>query len=209
MRIRRTLLQAAAVVAPSPAIQTELLAAGFPAERVATILSGVPAAPSPSVERQTRARDTLAAANPLLALPACAKLTVYTGRFHVAKGLSDLVAAWREVAERQRHAYLWLVGDGPERDALAAQIEAAGLAGRVELPGSFDQVEDILAAADLFVLPSHEEGLSLALLEAMAAGLPVVASDIPGNRLAVRSGIEGVLVPAGNTPNWLQQSTIF
>jgi len=198
MRIRRTVMQAAAVVAPSPAIEAELLAAGFSAERVATILSGVPAAPAPSIDRQARARDTLAAANPMLALPAGTKMAVYTGRFHAAKGLAELVTAWREVAERQRRAYLWMVGDGPERDALAAQIEAAGLSGRVELAGSFDQVENILAAADLFVLPSHEEGLSLALLEAMGAGLPVVASDIPGNRLAIRSGIEGLLVPVGN-----------
>ncbi len=66
------------------------------------------------------------------------------------------------------------------------------------LAGSFDPLDDVLQAADCFVLPSYEEGLSLALLEAMAAGLPVVASDIPGNRLAIEPNVEGLLVPLGN-----------
>ena len=184
--------------APSPAIAAELVAAGFSAERVATILNGVSPAVEANADRQARARRTLAAANPQLALNAGATLAVYTGRLHAAKGLRELVTAWIDVSQRLPMARLWLVGDGPEHDALATQIEAAGLAGRVVLAGSFDNVNDVLAAADLFVLPSHEEGLSLALLEAMAAGLPIVASDIPGNRLAIRSGSEGVMVPTGD-----------
>ncbi len=198
MRIRRALRQADAVVAPSPAIQSELLVAGFPADRMTTILSGVTQAAQPGTNRRERARATLAAANPKLALATGAKLVVYTGRLHVGKGLAELVTAWIDVSQGFPAARLWLVGDGPEHDALTAQIEAAGLAGRVVLAASFDHVDDVLAAADLFVLPSHEEGLSLALLEAMAAGLPIVASDIPGNRLAIRSGSEGLLVPLGD-----------
>ena len=77
------------------------------------------------------------------------------------------------------------------------EIKAAGLTGRVVLAGAFDAVDEILQAADLFVLPSREEGLSLALLEALAAGLPVVASDIPGNRLVIEDGQEGLLFPPG------------
>lgn len=198
MRIRRTLRQADAVIAPSPAIAAELVAAGFSAERVTTILNGVSPGVETNADRQTRARRTLAAANPQLALSSGAKLAVYTGRLHAGKGLAELVTAWIQVSERLPMARLWLAGDGPEHNALANQIEAAGLAGRVVLAGSFDHVDDVLAAADLFVLPSHEEGLSLALLEAMAAGLPIVASDIPGNRLAIRSGNEGILVPPGD-----------
>jgi glycosyltransferase involved in cell wall biosynthesis len=78
--------------------------------------------------------------------------------------------------------------------AMLRQIDALGLSGRVVLPGSFDNVDDVLAAADLFVLPSESEGLSHALLEAMAAGLPIVATDIPGNAVAIRDGVEGSLV---------------
>jgi hypothetical protein len=70
---------------------------------------------------------------------------------------------------------LWVAGEGPHRAALAAQINRLGLSSRVLLAGVFQQVDDLLAAADLFILPSYEEGMSLALLEAMAAGLPITA----------------------------------
>ena len=67
------------------------------------------------------------------------------------------------------------------------------------MPGSFDNIDDVLAAADLFVLPSYEEGMSLSLLEAMAAGLPVIATDIPGNRKLIEHERHGLLVPDHNT----------
>jgi len=65
----------------------------------------------------------------------------------------------------------------------------------VMMPGAFDDVEDVLMAADAYALPSYEEGMSLSLLEAMAARLPVVASDIVGNRAIVTHGENGWLVP--------------
>jgi glycosyltransferase involved in cell wall biosynthesis len=65
----------------------------------------------------------------------------------------------------------------------------------VFLPGVFDEVGELLNAADLFILPSHEEGMSMALLEAMAAGLPCIASDIPGNQRLIRHDEHGFLVP--------------
>lgn len=70
---------------------------------------------------------------------------------------------------------------------------------QVILPGSFDEVIDVLHAADVFVLPSYEEGMSLSLLEAMAAKLPAVASDIPGNRKLIVNGEHGLLVPPRTT----------
>ena len=209
-RIRRQARRASAIVAPSPAIREELLAAGFPPDRVVLLANGVPLGPPPSDSRRAQARQAIAAANAALALPPGARLALYTGRLHEAKGLSELVTAWADVADRRLDfarpdrpapdARLWLVGEGPQREALARQIDSLGLGGRVVLTGSFDNVDDLLAAADLFVLPSHEEGMSVALLEAMAAGLPIVASDIPGNRGLIRDGVEGLLVPAGNPP---------
>jgi glycosyltransferase involved in cell wall biosynthesis len=87
------------------------------------------------------------------------------------------------------------VGEGPERPALEAKVAALGLADAVELPGAVADPAQPLRAADLFVLPSREEGMSIALLEAMALGLPLVASSVPGNRRLVQDFKHGRLVP--------------
>lgn len=197
-RIAKTCRTADAIVAPSPIVRDELLAAGYPAEKLHVIHNGVaiPAASAPAAARLA-ARAALAAANADLKLSEGAKLAVYVGRLHASKGLSTLLAAWRALARQHRELRLWLVGEGPLEGELDDEIKAAGLTGRVVLAGAFDAVDEILQAADLFVLPSREEGLSLALLEALAAGLPVVASDIPGNRLVIEDGQEGLLFPPG------------
>ncbi|MCE9547626.1 MAG: glycosyltransferase family 4 protein [Planctomycetia bacterium] len=196
-RIARQCHGADAIVAPSIAIRDELLAAGYPPQRVHLIPNGVEIPPEPDDPAAARrlARTILAEANDDLVLPPGARLAVYAGRLHAAKGLTELVTAWQTVAQRDRNAWLWLFGEGPLEDALAEQIRTAGLGGRVRLAGVFDEVGDVLRAADLFVLPSHEEGLSLSLLEAMASGVPVVATDIPGNRQLVEDGTHGLLVP--------------
>jgi len=90
---------------------------------------------------------------------------------------------------------LWLIGEGPYREELYDHIVQSDLRGRVLLPGAFDFIDDVLAAADVFALPSYEEGMSLSLLEGMAAELPVVASDIPGNRQLVEHDVNGLFVP--------------
>jgi glycosyltransferase involved in cell wall biosynthesis len=99
---------------------------------------------------------------------------------------------------RWPNARLWMVGEGPLRRKLLEQIEERHLVGRVVLAGVFDDIEDMLRAADLFVLPSLDEDLSLALLEAMAQGLPVVTTDLPGNRAVITDGVQGRLAPAGD-----------
>jgi glycosyltransferase involved in cell wall biosynthesis len=128
-------------------------------------------------------------------VPEGAPLAVFTGRLTEDKGLSDLLAAWASLAPHRPRARLWIVGDGPERKPLAAQIESLGLSGSVVMPGVFDDVEDILQAADLFVYPTLEAGTAMAPREAMAAGVPVVASDIPDNRHMLAEGAAGLLAP--------------
>ncbi len=120
---------------------------------------------------------------------------VYTGRLDCHKGLLDLIDAWPTVLQGRVDARLWLIGDGPDRETLYQRLSDLDLRSRVLLPGSFDHIDDVLAAANVFVLPSYEEGMSLSLLEAMGAGLPVVASDIPGNRRLVTAGAHGLLTP--------------
>jgi glycosyltransferase involved in cell wall biosynthesis len=104
------------------------------------------------------------------------------------------VSAWRAVLARHPLARLWIVGEGAYRRELAGRIDNLGLGGQIHLAGAFDDVEDFLLAADLFVLPSLEEGMSLALLEAMAVGLPVVATSIPANQVLL-DDCHGRLVP--------------
>jgi glycosyltransferase involved in cell wall biosynthesis len=107
-----------------------------------------------------------------------------------------LVDAWRRVVATVPDAMLWMVGEGPERDRIREAIGVAELSSQVRMLGTRTDVADLLAAADVLVHPSREEGFSNALLEAMAAGLPVVAADVGGNTEAVVCGATGLLVLA-------------
>ena len=187
--------RASCLVAPGAVIEQELLAAGYPSHRIAGIPNGVAIPPPRSAAARAAARDALVEANPGLLLPLDAPLALYMGRLHKDKGLVHLVRAWKMLVSRWPTARLWIAGEGPQHRELARQIDEFDLQGQVLLAGVFDEIDVLLAAADLFVLPSYEEGTSLALLEAMAAGLPVVASDIPGNRPLVTDGEQGLLVP--------------
>ena len=91
-----------------------------------------------------------------------------------------------------------IVGDGPERQSIDGLIESAGLRDRVELLGERDDVRDVLSHADLFVLSSRSEAMPMSILEAMAAGLPVVASNVGGVPEVVVDDQTGLLVPPGN-----------
>ncbi|MEX2120776.1 MAG: glycosyltransferase family 4 protein [Pirellulales bacterium] len=199
LRIKRRLMQADALLGPSPAIERELIAAGYPRDRIHYLPNGVPVRPPRQPSERQEARQALAEADGVFALAPDAPLVVYTGRLHEMKGLDHLLSAWPAVLARHPGARLWLVGEGPFRPRLIEQIENLGLSTSVLLAGLYDDVEDFLLAADVFVLPSLEEGMSVALLEAMAAGLPVVASSIAANAPLVEDGRHGRLVPPGDS----------
>jgi glycosyltransferase involved in cell wall biosynthesis len=122
---------------------------------------------------------------------------VFVGRLAQEKGLDDLIAAWPTVRASYHRAQLTLIGEGPERPRLEALARSLGLGDSVDLPGAAasDEVTEQLRQSDLFILPSHEEGMSVALLEAMALGIPVVASSISGNRRLVSDFKHGRLAP--------------
>jgi glycosyltransferase involved in cell wall biosynthesis len=99
-----------------------------------------------------------------------------------------------EAAALVPHAIFVLAGDGPERPALEAQARSLGIEGRVRFLGHRTDIPQLLAVSDLFVLPSLYEGLPLSVLEAMAAGKPVIATQIGGTSEVVTDGETGLLV---------------
>ena len=109
------------------------------------------------------------------------------------KGHDTLLAAFATVLDAIPEARLVLVGDGPERGAIEARIGAAGIAASVDLRGRVAEVWPHLADADVFVLASPAEALGIAIMEAMAAGLPVVATDVGGIPELVTPGVTGEL----------------
>ena len=123
------------------------------------------------------------------------KRLLAVGRLHPHKGFDLLLEAFASISAWLPDWDLVILGEGPERDALQAQIDMAGLSERVMMPGRVGNVADWYAQSDLYVLSSRVEGLSNTLLEAMASGLPVVAFDCEtGPREIIRHDIDGVLV---------------
>ena len=124
-------------------------------------------------------------------------------RFSEIKDPLNLVRAF--VAARGRllkcgiDARLMMVGDGPMRGAALELLTSSGCSGAAWLPGSRDDVAHLLASVDVFVLGSRREGISNTVLEAMASGLPVIASETGGNIELVQSGVTGALVPPGDS----------
>src|SRR5262249_15229421 len=157
-----------AFVAISKEIARELVATGYEKARIHDLPNGVPV-PEPLWQRRANWR--------------AAPHAVFVGRLAPEERLITLIDASPLVPRTHPQARLTLIGEGPERCALEERARSLGLGvgpgQAVDLPGVADDVTARLRAADLFVLPSLEEGMSIALLEAMALGIPLVASSIP------------------------------
>ena len=120
------------------------------------------------------------------------------GRLQAEKNHRILVDAIATVSVRHSRVQLLLIGDGKERGILQQRIADIGLGSKVKLLGFRDDIPALLNALDVFVLPSRREGMSNALLEAMAVGLPVVAIRMGGNPGVVVDAVTGLLVPPGD-----------
>lgn len=177
-----------AVLANSRAVANELLAEGVPRGRLGLIYNGI-STPKIGLDRLA-AREQLAISRGALVMVCVANLIPY-------KGHCDLLAALESVRNQLPRGWLLLLvgrDDGIGAD-LQAQAERADISSNVRWAGSVSNVYDYLAAADIGVLASHEEGFSNAILEGMSAGLPMVVTDVGGNAEAVLDGDCGRVVP--------------
>ena len=130
-----------------------------------------------------------------LGLPAGAPVIGLVGRLdHWGKGHKELLAAMAQIQARHP-VHALIVGGGRRMDEVREMAAGLGLADAVHFLGPRRDVPDLLNAMDIFVLPSHSEGVSLALLEAMAAGLPVIATAVGGLPEVVQDGDNGLLIP--------------
>lgn len=133
--------------------------------------------------------------NPLSRDRTSGRRVVCVANFRAQKGHDVLLSAFAQVVRRVPDASLVLVGDGTLRGALVAQARSLGVQDAVQFEGAVDDVWPLLAEADVFALASRYEPLGLAALEAMAAGLPVIATKVDGLRMLVEPGVNGELVP--------------
>jgi glycosyltransferase involved in cell wall biosynthesis len=120
---------------------------------------------------------------------------VFVGRHVPVKGLDVLLESWVRVSLQSPDAHLTLAGDGPERERLMTLSRQLGIENSVSFPGLVQDVPALLSSHNLYVQASHQEGLPNAVLEAMANGLPTVATQISGHEDVIAHSETGLLVP--------------
>jgi len=186
--LRRIQNLSGAVLANASAIREVLLAEdGFASAKVRVIHNGV------DLQKFQKRRDVR---DLLFAGVGDAKLIVLVGNMHSdVKGHPWLIASAPSVIHEFPNARLVLVGDGEQRAALEQQVSGMGLARNFLFLGSRSDIPDILACCDIAILPSRAEGLSNAVLEYMASGLPTIVSRVGGNTELVEDGVTGLIVP--------------
>ena len=178
----RCLRHADAWQAISKRIATELVGKGIPAGRIFAIPNAVDTVRFRKVERT----------------PGAGPRFVFIGRLVHEKGLDTLLDAFVDTLHRCPEAQLRIVGTGPLEAMLKLRATELGIASQVEFTGHREDIETLLAEADIGLLPSRIEGLSNTLLECMSAGLPMIASRVSGSEDMVRSGDNGWLFDPGD-----------
>jgi glycosyltransferase involved in cell wall biosynthesis len=188
LALRWAIGRSQATVAVSPTLRDALCRnLWLPPGAVAVVPNGIPstaAAPADLVGE--------------LDLPRGARILLAVGNLYAVKGHRHAITALQRLSQRHPEAYLVIAGRGELEGELRSQAAALGLADRVRLLGLRSDIPALLAAADVFLLPSLSEGLPIALLEAMFAGKPIVASDVGGIGAALGDGAAGILVPPGS-----------
>ena len=167
-------------------LRRHMVAEGLPASRIEVVHNGIDPGADPSGDRD--------AARLSLGVDASTLVLITVARLDPVKDLATLLRAVRHAREAVPDLVLAIVGDGPERDPLERAAQALGLGSMVRFLGHRDNARWWLAGADIYVNSSVSEGISLTILEGMAAGLPVVATSVGGTPEVVDESC-GLLVP--------------
>lgn len=167
----------------------------FPAERIRVVPNGIEL-PAAASTLHSAERDRLR--TELSGIPAGSKVLGYVGRLARQKRVMDLIWMMVLLGNVRDDVHLVLVGDGPEREWLERFTRDLDVESKVHFLGHRQDIPAILPLLDAFCLASDFEGMSNSVMEAMAVGLPVLASDIPANRELVVEGQTGYLIPVGD-----------
>ncbi len=194
-RIMARCQQADAITVSTRRTAHSLTEAGYDATRIHEIPWGVPVPPIRSSATRIDARQTLAMVNHDLTANDVTPIAVCVTRLDDVSALRPLFKAWKTIAGRWPGAKLWLIGDGPRRHAIYEAIVDYGLHRDCFMPGSFDELGDVFQAADLCIAAHQSVAETPALLQAMAAGLPIIASATDANRELLAENVQGLLVP--------------
>ncbi len=192
-RIKARCQQAEAIIVSNQRVGSALVEAGYDRPVIHHIPWGVPIGADRSSAARSEARRTLAAANHDLAASDVTPIVVCVTRLDDSQALQPLIQAWQTIAKRWPSAKLWLIGDGPRRHDLYEVLVYDGLHRDCLMPGSFDELGDVFQAADLSVTVHQSIDETPALLQAMAAGLPLIAAATQANR-DILAGVDGGLL---------------
>ena len=176
------------LIAVSEQTRVQAMSEGVRENRITVIPNAVKPLDTSSVDREAVRRELGVNKNDILLLS--------IGRLTYQKGHEFLIQAMPNVVRHFPNAKVGICGDGPLRSQLEKQIKEASLSNHVFLLGPWDDISPLLASADIFILPSRWEGLSRALMEAMAAGLPAIATKVDGIRDLITDDVNGLLVPS-------------
>lgn len=189
-RLRSLTREIDSFVVISQEIDGELAALGVSPQKRVFIPNGVDTAHFSPISRSKR--DEL---RDQLSLPRDALIAVYVGRFVVEKRVDHLLTLWPEIRLAFPRALLLLIGTGEESSRLQAMSSPG-----VQFTGQVDDAANYLRAADIFVLPSSTEGLSVSMLEALSSGVPALVTSVGGAPDVIQHHMNGYLIPPDNLP---------
>lgn len=196
---RRLARRTECIVTNSSGVRDFYVEKRLPAEKFVVIPNGI----GPVATQSPLSRDLLLEE---LGLPAGTRLIGAVGRLWPQKRYKDLMWAADLLKSARDDVHLLIIGDGPQRDRLREYRNQLEVGDRVHFLGARDDVPQLLPHLDCFWLGSGFEGQSNALMEAMSAGVPVVATDIAGNRDLVVPAATGYLVPVGNVAEFARKT---